>query len=109
MLVCWLCSAVIGGHGPVKADGGGRGGRGGHDGGRGVEVQRYSCRHARRGRCVIINNHHFNRVLTSQPDRDGTQVDAAAVESLFLSLGFDVSRYDDLTINDMSIQLREGL
>ena len=74
----------------------------------GLQLERYSCRHARRGRCVIINNHHFNHVLTSQQDREGTEVDAAAVESLFVSLGFEVMRYDDLTINDMSIQLREG-
>ena len=48
-------------------------------------------------------------MLTRQLDRDGTEVDAAAVESLFVSLGFEVVRYDDLTINDMSINLREGI
>ena len=47
-------------------------------------------------------------MLTRQLDRDGTEVDAAAVEALFVSLGFEVMRYDDLTINDMSINLREG-
>ena len=73
-----------------------------------LELERYSCEHARRGRCVIISNHHFNRLLTGQSDRDGTEVDAAAVESLFVSLGFEVMRYDDLSINDMSIYLREG-
>ena len=57
---------------------------------------------------MIINNHHFNRVLTNQSDRVGTEVDAAAVESLFVSLGFEVMRYNDMTINDMSINLREG-
>ena len=75
----------------------------------GVALERYGCGHARRGRCVIINNRHFNRLLTNQLDRDGTEVDAAAVESLFVSLGFEVMRYDDLSINDMSINLREGL
>jgi len=73
-----------------------------------LELERYSCRYARRGNCVIINNHHFNRVLTGQADRDGTEVDAAAVESLFVSLGFEVTRYNDLSINDMSINLRKG-
>ena len=74
-----------------------------------LALERYSCSHARRGRCVIINNQHFNHMLTRQSDRDGTEVDAAAVESLFVSLGFEVMRYDDLTINDMSINLREGM
>ena len=74
-----------------------------------LSLERYRCDHARRGRCVIINNHHFNRLLTSQSDRDGTEVDATAVESLFVSLGFEVMRYDDLTVNDMSINLREGI
>ena len=73
-----------------------------------LALERYSCGHARRGRCVIINNQHFNQMLTRQLDRDGTEVDAAAVETLFVSLGFEVMRYDDLTINDMSINLREG-
>jgi len=73
-----------------------------------LELERYSCKYPRRGRCVIINNHHFNRLLTNQSDRDGTEVDAGAVESLFVSLGFEVMRYDDLSTNDMSINLREG-
>jgi len=73
------------------------------------DVERYGCGlRARRGRCVVINNHHFNHLLTNQRDRDGTEVDAAAAERLFVSLGFEVMRYDDLTINDMSICLREG-
>jgi len=73
-----------------------------------LELESYSWTHACRGRCVIINNHHFSHLLTNQPDRDGTQVDAAAIENLFVSLGFDVMRFDDLSVNDMSIQLREG-
>jgi len=73
-----------------------------------LEIDSYSCSHPHRGRCVIINNHHFNRLLTNQSDRDGTEVDANAIENLFVSLGFEVMRYDDLTINDMSINLREG-
>jgi len=72
------------------------------------ELETYSCSHPRRGRCVIINNHHFNRILTNQSDRDGTEVDALAVENLFVSLSFDVMRYDDLNVNEMSINLREG-
>ena len=73
-----------------------------------LSLESYSCKHPRRGRCVIINNQHFNRLLTGQSDRDGTEVDAAVVESMFVSLGFEVMRYDDLSINDMSIYLREG-
>ena len=66
------------------------------------DVERYGCGlRARRGRCVVINNHHFNHLLTNQRDRDGTEVDAAAAERLFVSLGFEVMRYDDLTINDI--------
>lgn len=73
-----------------------------------LSLERYSCNHARRGSCIIINNQHFNRLLTGQSDRDGTEVDAVAVESLFVSLGFDVVRYNDLTVTEMSISLREG-
>jgi Caspase domain len=73
-----------------------------------VVLDKYSCSNKRRGRCIIINNHHFNKQLTRQNDRDGTDVDAAAVQKVFKSLGFDVTRYDDLTVTDMSINLREG-
>jgi hypothetical protein len=72
-----------------------------------LELETYNFGYPRRGRCIIINNHHFNRMLTKQMDRDGTEVDATAVESLFVSLGFDVVRYDDLTVTEMSINLRE--
>jgi len=71
-----------------------------------LSLERYNFRFPRRGRCIIVNNHHFNQRLTKQQDRDGTEVDATAVESLFVSLGFDVMRYDDLTVTDMSINLR---
>jgi hypothetical protein len=73
-----------------------------------VVPEKYSCSNKRRGRCIIINNHHFNKMLTRQNDRTGTDVDATAVQNVFKSLGFNVTRYDDLTVTDMSINLREG-
>ncbi len=66
----------------------------------------YNFNHPSRGKCYIINNRNFNKVLTGQNDRDGTDVDAGNVESVFLSLGFDVIRDDNMTNTDMSIKLR---
>ena len=73
-----------------------------------LEFESYSNKHGRRGLCVIINNKNFNKVLTGQQDREGTDVDAKALENVFMHLGFDVTRYDNLTSTDLSINLREG-
>ena len=68
----------------------------------------YNFTHPRRGRAIIINNREFNYELTRQRDRPGTDVDAAALESLMITMGFDVIRYDNMKPTDMSITLREG-
>ena len=34
-------------------------------------------------------------LFAGQSDREGTEVDAAAVESAFCALGFDVTRHDE--------------
>ena len=73
-----------------------------------LEFESYSNKHGRRGLCVIINNKNFNKVLTGQQDREGTDVDAKALENVFMHLGFDVTRYDNLSSTDLSINLRQG-
>lgn len=71
-------------------------------------LDEYNFSHERRGLCLIINNHHFNKQLTNQNDREGTEVDAAICESTFMRLGFDVTRRDDLTVTEMSIAVRQA-
>lgn len=73
-----------------------------------LEPEEYDFTHPNRGRCIIINNRNFNRTLTGQLDRDGTDIDAEACESTFLRLGFSVTRHDNLNQIDMSIIMREG-
>lgn len=73
-----------------------------------MALNKYPCDNARRGRCIVINQHHFNKRLTGQSDRVGTEVDAKAVEDLFTWLGFQVTRFNDLSIIDMYVNLREG-
>ena len=46
--------------------------------------------------------------FSEQQDREGTEVDASAVESTFLGLGFEVTRHNDLPTLDISIILRKG-
>jgi len=77
--------------------------------GSGVDLrpEMYKFTHRRRGRAVILNNRHFNQTLTGQRERDGTDVDASALESLFMMMGFEVTRYDNLTTLDMSVNMRE--
>ena len=73
-----------------------------------LRFERYNMGHRRRGRAVIINNENFNYTLTHQRRREGTHVDAMALEEMFIMLGFDVTRYDDLTSLDTSMNLRAG-
>lgn len=72
-----------------------------------LQLDSYSNKHPRLGLCVIVNNKTFNKQLTGQSNRDGTDVDAKALENVFMHLGFDVRRYNDLSRTDMSINLRE--
>ena len=55
---------------------------------------------------VIINNKKFRGHFHDQP-REGTDVDAAALERLFTYLGFYTYRYDDLTADRMRDILAE--
>jgi Caspase domain len=73
-----------------------------------LKLDKYSCTHRRRGRCVIINQHHFNEKLTGQKDRHGTDVDATKTLDVFERLGFEVARFDDLTAEDMLFSLKKG-
>lgn len=73
-----------------------------------LNFDRYNFNHPRRGLAVIINNEHFNYRLTRQQEREGTEVDAEALEQTFVRLGFDVTRYDDLTVTDMRMTLRQS-
>ncbi|MRC57027.1 hypothetical protein GH877_30755, partial [Bacillus thuringiensis] len=70
-----------------------------------LQLESYSNKHPCLGLCIIINNKTFNKLLTGQSNRDGTDVDAKALENVFMHLGFDVRRYDDLDRTDLSITL----
>ena len=74
-----------------------------------IASNEYDFTHERRGRAVIINNREFDRARTRQNDRPGTDVDAAALESLLVMMGFDVTRHDNMSPTDMSITLRSGM
>lgn len=73
-----------------------------------LTLDKYACDNDRRGRCIIINQHHFDKRLTGHDDRAGTNVDAERVEALFSWLGFQVTRFDDLSTNEIFSNLREG-
>ena len=73
-----------------------------------LRFERYNFNNPRRGKAVIINNEHFNYQLTHQNQREGTNVDASALESVFVMLGFEVVRFDNLTSLDISMNLRAG-
>ncbi|OQV22880.1 Caspase-3 [Hypsibius exemplaris] len=60
--------------------------------------RRYFMGHQSRGVAVIINNKKFERSL-KQAERVGTDVDADALEEVFLNLGFtrpNIHRYNDV-------------
>ncbi|XP_070544304.1 caspase-7-like [Ptychodera flava] len=60
-------------------------------------VFEYDMSHRRRGRAIIINQKHFDE-MTEMETRDGTDVDAENLLQSFGKLGFEVYRYDDLSV-----------
>ncbi|XP_041964945.1 caspase-3-like isoform X5 [Alosa sapidissima] len=63
----------------------------------------YSREHKHIGRCLIINNEHFN----GQSRRFGTEVDGNTLRMTFRMLGFSVRMEKDLCAADMRRVLQE--
>ena len=72
-----------------------------------LTLSEYNFGHPRRGKAVVINQKDFHP-RTNQSNREGTDVDAEAVTNVFMDLGFDVDRYDNLTSTDFSITMRKS-
>uniref|UniRef100_A0A0X3Q1V8 Caspase-3 n=1 Tax=Schistocephalus solidus TaxID=70667 RepID=A0A0X3Q1V8_SCHSO len=58
-----------------------------------------------RGICLLINQRDFDREKTGQERRDGTDVDADAIERTFVKLGYSVNRATNLTLRKMQMLL----
>ncbi|XP_071108264.1 caspase-3-like [Haliotis cracherodii] len=63
----------------------------------GDDEDQYDFNYPERGLAVIINNEHFTNIA----DRKGSDVDATTLEDIYVKLGFQVKRYDDLTGDQM--------
>ncbi|VDN14342.1 unnamed protein product [Dibothriocephalus latus] len=61
-----------------------------------------------RGICLLINQRDFDREKTGQERRDGTDVDADAIERTFIKLGYSVNRTTNLTLRKMQMLLSNG-
>ncbi|NWU92254.1 CASP8 protein, partial [Upupa epops] len=67
------------------------------------QLEAYKMTSRPRGVCVIVNNHNFEKARAAVPepkplkDRNGTDVDAAALSRVFSSLHFEVKEHKDLT------------
>ncbi|XP_051982997.1 caspase-3-like isoform X2 [Xyrauchen texanus] len=61
---------------------------------------RYSLDYPNIGHCVIINNKNFDR-KTGMNQRNGTDVDAGNVMSMFRKLGYNVKVYNDQTAQQL--------
>ncbi|NWR53721.1 CASP8 protein, partial [Regulus satrapa] len=70
-------------------------------------LQAYKMTSRPRGVCLILNNHNFAKAREGalkykyMKDRDGTDVDAAALRNVFSKLHFRVEEYRDLTAEEM--------
>ncbi|XP_013414929.1 caspase-3 isoform X1 [Lingula anatina] len=67
----------------------------------------YNFKHVRRGMAIIVNNRNFEE-KTEQGERIGTDVDAGALANLFMDLGFEVTRYDNLSTMEMMSVMRQA-
>ncbi|NXL84722.1 CASP8 protein, partial [Alectura lathami] len=67
------------------------------------QLEAYKMTSRPRGVCLILNNHNFAKAREAVPelkqmgDRNGTDVDAAALRRVFSNLHFTIAEYKDLT------------
>ncbi|CAL8267959.1 unnamed protein product [Boreogadus saida] len=86
---------------PNPPDKAGREGKAGAGSG---DANRYRMDYQSIGTCVIINNKNFHESKGQKP-REGTNVDADAVERTFRGLGYKIRREDDRTVGEMEALL----
>ncbi|XP_009682548.1 caspase-8 [Struthio camelus] len=70
------------------------------------QVEVYKMTSRPRGVCLILNNHNFARARAEvaelkMKDRNGTDVDAAALKKVFSKLHFKIAEYKDLTAKEI--------
>ncbi|NXN92483.1 CASP8 protein, partial [Rhinopomastus cyanomelas] len=71
------------------------------------QLEAYKMTSRPRGVCVIVNNHNFEKARTAVPepkplkDRNGTDVDAAALSRVFSKLHFEIREHKDLTAEEI--------
>lgn len=73
----------------------------------------YKMSSSPRGFCLLINNKEFNEGPTAHAlmeERDGSGVDAARIEKLFIQLGYDVFRHRNLKaeVSNPTFQMNAG-
>ncbi|NXE77447.1 CASP8 protein, partial [Cochlearius cochlearius] len=70
-------------------------------------LEAYKMTSRPRGVCLILNNHSFAKAREAVPepknmkDRNGTNVDAAALRRVFSKLHFTIAEYSDLTAEEI--------
>lgn len=65
----------------------------------------YNMKHKRRGVAVIFN--HENFTLPSLKQRNGTEEDCVNLEATLQSLGFETTKYRDLTLKELDAVIEE--
>ncbi|XP_009980064.1 PREDICTED: caspase-8, partial [Tauraco erythrolophus] len=71
------------------------------------QLEAYKMTSQPRGVCLILNNHNFAKAREAVPepkkmkDRNGTDVDAAALRRIFSKLHFTIAEYRDLTAEEI--------
>ncbi|NXF37491.1 CASP8 protein, partial [Nyctibius bracteatus] len=71
------------------------------------KLEAYKMTSQPRGVCLILNNHNFAKAREAVPepknmkDRNGTDVDAASLRSVFSKLHFTIAEYRDLTAEEI--------
>ncbi|XP_063602982.1 caspase-1-like [Penaeus indicus] len=65
----------------------------------------YNMSHKQRGHCVIFNHRHFDQ-HTGLGERNGTDRDRDQAKALFTNLGFQVTVYNNLTVEEVKVKLK---
>lgn len=62
----------------------------------------YNMHHTKRGKAIIFNHEHFQVKNKNLDSRTGTQMDCLNLEASLNNLGFSVTPYENLTLEELN-------
>jgi len=65
----------------------------------------YNMHHTKRGKAIIFNHEHFQVDNKNLEPRAGTEMDCRNLEVSLNNLGFSVTPYENLTLDELNVKI----